>query len=130
MRPEPPVLAVLRAALPGVTVVSVVPDVDERTYPMVEVRRAGGTRNPDLPTLHSRPGVELTAVSDLGPIEAEELYEAALDALFDAVRAQTASADGCHVQSIRETSGAAPARPEAPDTWAVEGSMSVSLRRR
>lgn len=73
IRPQAVVLPLLRAALPGVEVVSVVPDVDQRTYPMFALCRAGGTRNVNMPSRVSSPRLEMMAVSAAGLIEAEEL---------------------------------------------------------
>ncbi len=129
MRPGPIALAVLREALPEVSVVSVVPDVDHRTYPMVTIRREGGTRLPGAPRRLSHPVLEMTAVSADGPVQAEELYEEALDALFDAVQAQTAipGISGC-LHNIHEERGAAQVESKYPDTWAVEGSVRLGVK--
>jgi hypothetical protein len=117
IRVQTVVLPILREALPGVAVVSVVPDVDYRTFPMVSIRRAGGTRNPNLPRLYSQPVLEMTAISADGPIEAEELYEDALEALYASARAQ-------------EARGVTTVSSPFPDTWAVEGSIRVGVRQR
>jgi hypothetical protein len=89
IRPQAVVLPILREALPTASVVSVVPDVDHRTLPMVVIKRAGGTRNPNLPKMHSLPEVTMQAVSAEGLVEAEELYDEALEALYAAVSNQT-----------------------------------------
>ncbi|MFA5707381.1 hypothetical protein [Mycolicibacterium sp.] len=128
IRPQAVVLPVLRAALPGVAVVSVVPDVDYRTYPMVSVRRAGGIRNRSLPRLFSQPVLELVAVSAEGLVEAEELYDEALDALYDAVRQQITVEDVGYLHSIRERQGPTQAPSPYPDTWMTEGSVAVGIR--
>lgn len=119
-RVQPVVLDVLRAALADVSVVSVVPAVDYRRFPLVAVRRAGGVRNRNLPHLHSRPVVDIAAVSAVGPVEADELYEDVLDALYSAV--------GEYFQSVLETRGATSTASPYPDTWAVEGSVQLALR--
>lgn len=123
------VLPILRAALPGVAVVSVVPDVDYRTYPMVVIRRSGGTRNPEAPKIHALPEVTMEAVSADGPIEAEVLYEDALDALYAAVADQTVVPNVGSLQSLTEAQGATQAPSEVPDTWAVQGSLRLVVRR-
>jgi hypothetical protein len=122
------VLPILREALPDVLVVSVVPDVDYRTYPMVVISRQGGTRNPNLPNRYGLPGVGMTAVSADGLIEAEELYDDALEALYAAVRNQTVVPNLGYLQSLNEAQGATQVRSEVPDTWAVEGSLQLGLR--
>lgn len=128
MRPGPVVLAVLRGALPGASVVSVVPDVDHRTFPMVAIRREGGTRLPGAPRRLSHPVLAMTAVSADGPVQAEELYEEALDALFDAVHAQTVVPMIGGLHSIREERGAAQVESKYPDTWTVEGSVRLGVK--
>lgn len=127
MRPQAVVLPILRSALPDVAVVSTLPDVDHRTLPMVVVRRSGGTRNPAQPQLHSLPQVDLEAVSADGLVEAEELYEDVLDALYAAVAAQTVVPNAGHLQSLAETQGPAQTRSEVPDSWAVAGSVRLAL---
>lgn len=128
IRPQTVVLPILRSALPGVSVVSVDPDVDYRTFPVVVVRRAGGTRNLDLPRRFAHPVLELAAVSADGPIEAEELYDEALEALYDAVRQQITVEGVGYLHSLREAQGPAQAPSRFTDTWAVEGSVRVGLR--
>lgn len=128
IRPQAIVLPLLRAALPGVDVVSVAPDVDHRTYPMVAVHRAGGTRNPNLPNRHARPVLNIEAVSADGLIEAEELYEDALEAVFAAVAAQTVVPSLGYLQSVREAQGASQSPSSPPDTWAVNGSVQLGVR--
>lgn len=98
------------------------------TYPMVVVRRAGGTRNENLPSRFAMPGLEMTAVSANGPVEAEELYEDALDALYAAVRQQIlVPGVGC-LQGIRESHGATQSPSRYSDTWAAAGSVRLSVR--
>lgn len=109
--------------------VSVVPDVDLRTYPMISIERDGGTRLPGAPGRLSHPVLKLTAVSADGPVAAEELYEEALDALFDAA-AQTSVPGTGALHSIRETRGATQVPSKYPDTWAVEGQIGITIRTR
>ncbi|MFI2841693.1 hypothetical protein [Mycolicibacterium sp. PDY-3] len=117
MRPAEVILPVLRSALPDALVVSVVPDVDQRTYPMVCIERSGGTRSENAPRLLALSEVDITVVSADGLIAAEELYEDALDALYDAL------------PGVRETQGATEVESKYPDTWAVEGTIRVRVRR-
>ena len=128
MRPQSVVLPLLRADLPGVSVVSEIPDVDHRTLPMVWIRRAGGTRNPKAPTLHSRPELDIAAVSAAGLVEAEELYEDVLDALYEAVSLQVTIPGVGYLQSLKEAQGATQSLSPFPDSWSVEGSVRVGLR--
>lgn len=130
MRPQAVVLPILREALPAASVVSVQPDVDHRVLPMVAIRRIGGARNANLPHRYSQPVLAMTAVSATGPIEAEELYEQALDALYAAVKAQTVVAGAGYLQSLTEAQGATQAPSPYPDTWAVVGSVEIGVRQR
>lgn len=114
--------------LDGVTITTWVPDIDFREFPLINVRRIGGIRNPALPTLHSMPVVELTAFSEEGLIECEELYETALDVLYDAVANQTVTAAG-HLQSLYETMGATQFSSMFQDSWRVQGLIRLSVRR-
>lgn len=122
------VLPVLRQALEGVSVVSVVPNVNYRTYPMVLVTRAGGVRNPSRPRKLSVPVLELLAVHDGGLLQAEDLYDAALDALYDAVSAQTVVEGVGYLHSLTETQGATSIASPFPDTFAVQGKVRVGVR--
>lgn len=142
MRPQVVVLPLLRAALnahvgdigleapvydrgrTGVSVVSQLPDVDHRMLPLLVVTRSGGVRNSNgLP----QPVVRLTVISADGPVEAEELYEDALDALYASVSDQTVVPGAGHLQSISEAQGATQAPSPLPDTWSVEGSVRLSI---
>jgi len=113
--------------LAGVKVRTWVPDIDYRGFPMINIRRIGGIRNPKQPTLHTNPVIEMTAYSDVGLIECEELYETALEVLFDAVKNQTQTPDG-YMQSIYETFGATQFSSLYQDSWRVQGLIRVSLR--
>ena len=122
------VLPIRREALPGVAVVSVIPDVDYRTFPIVAIHRAGGTRHPDLPWRFSPPVLEMLAVSASDLAEAEELYDDALDAVYDAVRQQITVEGVGYLHSIRATEGAGQAPSPYADTWAVQGSVRLGVR--
>lgn len=113
--------------LVGVTVTTWVPDIDYREFPMLNVRRLGGTRNPDAPMLHVLPVVELSAYSDEGLIECEELYETALDVLFDAVQNQTQTPAG-YLSSIFETLGATQFSSLYQDSWRIQGLIRLGVR--
>lgn len=128
IRPQEVVLPILRPALPGVSVVSQLPDADHRVLPMVVVRRDGGIRNPNLPHRHSLPVVELEAVSADSLVECEELYDEALDALISAVRNQTVVPGVGHLQSLREAEGATQRPSAVPDAWAVSGAVRLGIR--
>lgn len=112
IRPAQVVLPLLRAALPGASVVS-----GFRTWTigrsLVLVRRAGGPRLAKAPRLMSLPEIELSVYSDEGLVECEQLYEDALEALYAAQHAQTVVPDVGYLHSIREAQGATDASPRS-----------------
>ncbi|CAA79398.1 tail terminator [Fromanvirus L5] len=114
--------------LEGVTVTTWVPDVDFREFPMINLRRIGGTRNPNAPTLHTLPVVEMTAYTRDGLIETEELYETALEVLYDAVENGTQTPAG-YLTSIFETMGATQFSSLYQDSWRIQGLIRLGVRR-
>lgn len=115
--------------LSGVTVVTWVPDVDYRQYPMLQIRRIGGTRNINAPKKFALPVIELTAYSDKGLVECEELYETALEVLYDAVDEQTMTSAG-YLQSILETMGDTQFGSLFQDSWRSQGLIRLGIRSR
>jgi hypothetical protein len=114
----------------GDNVFTWVPDVDYRRWPMVEVRRLGGTRNSKAPKLHSLPVIELTVYTKTpegGLPETEQLYEDALEALYDAVEKQTATEFG-YLSSIKETMGSTQFSSPYQDSWRVQGLIQLGIR--
>ena len=80
------VIPLLRDALPStVKVGSWVEDIDYRSFPLVNIRRIGGRRHDRRPTLLGMPVIEMSCFGIEGLIETENLYETALEALYDAV---------------------------------------------
>lgn len=120
-------LPVLRASLPGVTVNSWVPDIDYRVFPMIQIRRIGGTRNNKRYDQLSLPVVEMTAYTTDGLIETEQLYEDALEVLYAAVQNQTQTEAG-YLHSIKETLGATQFSSLFQDSWRVQGLIQFGLR--
>ena len=112
----------------GSTVVTWVPDIDYRDFPMVQVRRIGGIRNPKAPGIHSLPVIELTVYHDKGLIECEELYETTLDVLYDAARNQVVTDHGT-IQSVYETMGATQFSSTFQDSWRVQGLIRLAIRK-
>lgn len=123
------VAAILRddPRLDGVAVTTWVPDIDYREFPMLNIRRIGGIRNPNGPLIHTLPVIELTAFSNEGLLECEELYEEALDVLFDAVHNQTLTPAG-HLTFIYETMGATQFSSLYQDSWRVQGLIRLGVR--
>ncbi|AVP41943.1 tail terminator [Mycobacterium phage Jsquared] len=114
--------------LEGVTVTTWVPDVDFREFPMINLRRIGGIRNPKAPTLHTLPVLEMTAYTRDGLIETEELYETALEVLYDAVENGTQTPAG-YLTSIFETMGATQFSSLYQDSWRIQGLIRLGVRR-
>lgn len=129
-RPQKVLLEILRGdpRLAGVTVTTWVPDIDYRTFPMLNLRRIGGIRNPNAPTLHTLPVIELSCYSNKDLIECEDIYETALDVLFDAVRSQTQTAEGS-LQSFYETMGATQFSSLFQDSWRIQGLIRFCIRK-
>ncbi|AOT24945.1 tail terminator [Mycobacterium phage Kalpine] len=124
------VAPILRAdpRLEGVTVTTWVPDVDYREFPMINIRRIGGIRNPKAPRLHTLPVIEMTAYTTEGLIETEELYEEALDVLYDAVQDQIVTPAG-YLSSMYETMGATQFSSLYQDSWRIQGLIRLGVRR-
>lgn len=123
-------LPILRSdpRLEGVHFTTWIPDIDYREFPLINIRRIGGIRNPTLPWLHSEPVVEMTAISIEGLIECEELYETALDVLYDAVHDQIQTEAG-YLQSMYETMGATQFSSLFQDSWRIQGLIRFCVRR-
>ena len=121
------VLPILRAKLPGVQVMTWVPDVDYRQFPMLNIRRIGGERAWRLPNELATPVIEMTAYGSEGLVETELLYEDALEALYDAVLYQVQTPVG-YLHSIRETMGATQFSSLYMDSWRIQGLIQLGVR--
>lgn len=112
------------------TVNSWIPDIDYRQFPLIQVRRFGGIRNPKRPTLLSTPVIELTVYTQApaGDLPAtEQLYEDALEALYAAVRKQTQTPAG-YLHSMLETLGETQFSSLFQDSWRVQGLIQLGIR--
>lgn len=120
------VIPLLRNGLgPGINVYSWIPDVDDRVYPIVNVRRLGGlARDIDYLDL---PVIELTSYHDGGLVACEDLYLDARKVLQNAVDNQTLTPDG-YLHSMFETMG--PTQFDSPyeNTWRIQGLIQLGLR--
>ncbi|EFV12944.1 hypothetical protein [Segniliparus rugosus] len=122
------VLPILRAALPrDVKVGSWIEDVDQRSMPLVNIRRVGGFRHETRPRHLALPIVEMSAFGADGLVETEQLYERALEALYDAVRDQTQTEAG-YLHSIKETMGAMQLGSTFQDSWRIQGLIRLGVR--
>lgn len=124
------VMPILRAdpRLEGVTISSWVADIDHRTFPLINIRRIGGRRNENAPTIHSAPVIEMTAFSTKDLIDCENIYETALDVLYDAVENQVVTPEG-YIQSMFETMGSTQFSSMFQDSWRVQGLIRLSVRK-
>lgn len=123
------VIPILRdwPALDGVTVSSWVADIDQREFPMINIRRIGGGRNQSYPHGMDVAVIELTAYSTEGLPECEHLYNDALDALYDAVLHQKQTDTG-YLHSINENMGMTQFSSLFMDSWRVQGLVKLGLR--
>lgn len=122
------VIPLLRRALPPeVQVVSWVPDVDHRDYPIINVRRLGGPRERNKPFHLDKPVIEMTVYHHEGLPEAEELYTRALDALFTAKQNQTV-VDRGYLTFVNETMGMTQFGSLFQDTYRVQGLIQLGIR--
>lgn len=114
--------------LAGVNITTWIPDIDYREFPLINIRRIGGIRNPKSPQIHALPVIEITAFSGESLIACEELYETALDVLYDAIENQTVT-DAGYIQSMYETMGATQFSSMFQDSWRVQGLIRLCVRR-
>lgn len=122
------VLPILRDALPETVKVGTwVEDIDYRHFPMINLRRIGGARHEVRYSDLALPVVEMTAFGIEGLPETEQLYEQALEALYEAVRLQTLT-DAGYLHSIKETMGATQFSSLFQDSWRVQGLIQFGVR--
>lgn len=121
-------LPLLRNALPDTVKVGTwVEDIDYRHFPMINIRRIGGARHEWRNNELALPVVEMTAYGIEGLPETEQLYEDALEALYEAVRLQTQTEAG-YLHSIKETMGATQFSSLFQDSWRIQGLIQFGVR--
>lgn len=120
------VLPILKADLPGVQVVSWVPDVSDRAFPIVQVRRLGGLEV-DV-DMYDRAVIELTAYTDTNLMDCENLCLDARQLLWDAWKTQTVVPGKGSIGSFFTTLG--PTQFDSPydDTYRVQSLIQLGLR--
>lgn len=123
------VAPILREKFPDAQVVSWVPNVEHRKFPIIQIRRLGGVRHRTRPTLLGKPVIEITVHTKDGLPETEELYEEVLEALYEAVRKQTLTPAG-YLHSIFETMGSTQFSSKYQDAWRVQGLLQLGVRPR
>lgn len=119
------IIPVLREEFPGVLISSWVPDVDKRTYPLINIRRLGGLPY-DLDFL-DKPVVEMTVYHKESLPAAENLYYDARQVLWDMVKRQTVTPAG-HLHSFFETLGPTQFDSKFDDTWRIQGLIQLGVR--
>lgn len=120
------IIPLLRAAFPTVQVVSWVPQVSDRQYPILNVRRAGGY--PVDPKLLDRGTVELTSYGNVTLEDTEELLKDAQIALWDAVENQTVVPGVGYLHSYRQTFGMTQFDSLYDDTWRIQSLIQFGFR--
>jgi hypothetical protein len=120
------VLPILKAGLPGVQVVSWVPDVADRQFPIVGIRRLGGL--PVDVDMYDRAVIEVTAYSDTNLVDCENLCLDVRQILWNAWKNQVVVPDKGSIGSYFETLG--PTQFDSPydDTWRVQFLVQLGLR--
>lgn len=121
------VLPILREAIPDARVGSWVEDIDFREFPLLNIRRIGGFRDDRRPFQLALPVVELTAFTTEGLVETEQLYDKALEALYEAVLLQRQTPAG-YLHSMKETMGATQFSSLFMDSWRVQGLIQFGVR--
>jgi hypothetical protein len=124
------VLPILRDALtqyPGLKIGSWVEDIDQRDFPMINVRRVGGLPNPDQPLILGGPVIEMTVYATEDLPSTEDLYQDALEALFNAWWKQKVTDFGS-LSSVKETMGMTQFDSPFMDSWRVQGLIQLGTR--
>lgn len=118
---------ILEQKFPDVQVVTWIPDIADREYPILAVRNLGGPRDGGHPTLLAKSVIELTALSDKDIAHAEDLYLDALEALYEAQHSQLITPFG-HISSIKETMGLTQFSSPFQATWRAQGLIQLGIR--
>lgn len=120
------VIPVLRDEFPEAQVVSWVPYIKDRRYPIINVRRLGGY--PVDPRLLDRATIELTAYGDENLEATETLLKRAQIVLWDAVRLQRLVPGIGYLHSYRQTMGMTQFDSPYDETWRVQSLIQLGLR--
>ena len=120
------ILPILRNGLPGVDVGSWVPDVLDRQFPLINIRRLGGLPL-DIDFL-DKPVLEITAYHNTNLIDTENLLLDARQVLWDAKKNQTIVPGKGYIHSYFETLG--PTQFDSPfdDTWRMQLLVQLGIR--
>lgn len=125
------VLPLLRAKLTGfdrtVKCGSWTEDIDYRDFPMVNIRRLGGKRHKKRYNQFGLAVIEMTVYDTVDLPTTEDLYDYALEGLYEAVERQTQVPKG-YLHSIKETMGATEFGSPFQDSWRVQGLIQLGVR--
>lgn len=119
------ILPVLRESLPGVQVVSHVPEISDRSYPLLLARRNGGTAI-DMELL-DRCRVEFQVWHSESPGAAEDLALLARSSLLQAWKDQRV-VGGASIGRISESGGPNFVRDPGDAAWRVQSSYEILIR--
>lgn len=120
------VIPILRSEFPDAQVVSWVPDMQNRHYPIINVRRLGGY--PIDPRMFDRATIELTVYGNVNLEETETLLKDAQIVLWDAVRTQRVVSGKGYLHSYTQTMGMTQFDSPYDDTWRVQSLIQLGLR--
>lgn len=113
----------------GVSVVSWIPKVEHRVFPMVQVRRLGGLIPVWMdPVRFDRPVIELTAYTETSLEDTEDLLLDARQVIYEMVEKQTVISGAGSLSSYFETLG--PTQFDSPfeDTWRIQTLIQLGVR--
>lgn len=112
---------------PGLKIGSWVEDIDYRDFPMVNVRRVGGLPSRDQPLLLGKPVIEMTVYATEDLPSTEDLYQDALEALYNAWWKQKVTDYGS-LSFVSETMGMTQFDSPFQDSWRVQGLIQLGTR--
>lgn len=124
------VLPLLQDALtqyPGLKIGSWVEDIDYRDFPMVNVRRVGGLPSKSQPLLLGKPIIEMTVYATDDLPSTEDLYQDALEALYNAWWKQQVTDYGS-LSFVDETMGMTQFDSPFQNSWRVQGLIQLGTR--
>lgn len=112
---------------PGIDITTWGADIDYRTFPYVNIRRLGGSRDPKRPTLLGLPVIELTAYTDTNLPDCENLYDSCLEEIYRACRYQVLTPYG-YLSSVEETMGATQFSSLFQGSFRIQGLIKLGIR--
>lgn len=128
-RSQDVVLPILRDCpeLSGVKIGSWYEDIDYREFPLIHIRNLGGKRHSTHPFQLSSSVIEMTCYGTKDLPTTEDMYNDALDALYNAQRRQILTPAG-YLHSVMETMGMTQFGSPFQDSWRVQGLIKLGIR--